>query len=211
MGNNIGNYLIEKLENGDLKINYKRSPKDIFYIIVYFIIALPILYFDFKLIIYLLNEKIDSNVIIGYFFSVCLLLVGFYFLIVSIETFIKPTKNTFVISPSKKQFSVSINLYKKLRLNFNEIKQFDLEAKSITVTNYNRGRTYKRPLFLIYMYVELLNNKTVKIHQFEGTSLFLSSSEKKKNKFLKEISKQITQIISKECGKEFYWKGIQKE
>jgi len=160
MKNNIGSYSIERLENGDLKIDYKRTPKDIFYIIVYFIIATPILFFDYKLINYLGNEKIDTNVIIGYFISVCLLVVGLYFLVVSIETFIKPTKNTFFISTSKKQLNIRLNLFKKLHLSFNEIKQFDIGAKDITVINYDRGRTYKRPLYLIYMHVELLNNKS---------------------------------------------------
>jgi len=47
------------------------------------------------------------------------------------------------------------------------------------------------------MHVELWNNKTVKIHQFEGTSLFISNAEKKKNKTLKEVSRQITELVSK--------------
>jgi len=211
MKNNIGSYSIEKLKNGDLKIDYKRSPKDIFYIIVYFMIAIPILFFDYKLIYYLIHEKVDTNVIIGCFFSACLLLFGLYFLVVSIETFSKPTENVFYVSSSKKQLRIKLNLFKKVHLTFCEIKQFDLGAKDITVTDYHRGRTYKRPLFLLYMHVELWNNKAVKIHQFEGTSLFISNAEKKKNKTLKEVSRQITELVSKECGKEFYWKGTQKE
>lgn len=211
MKNSIGNYSIDKLVSGDLKIDYERSQKDIFYIIVYFIIASPILFFDYKLISYLVNEKINSNVIIGYFFSACLLLAGMYFLFVSIETFIKPTKSVFLVNTSKKQLIVKLDLFRKLQFNFIEVKQFNLGAKDITVTNYHKGRTYKRQLFLIHMHIELLNNKTVKIHQFEGSGLLISSYEKKKNKSLKEVSKQITEIISKECGKEFYWKGTQKE
>ncbi|CAM4254936.1 hypothetical protein [Flavobacterium terrigena] len=211
MKNNIGSYSIENFANGNVKIDYKRSRKDFFYIIVYFLISLPILYFDFKLFSFLLPEKIDSNVIIGYFFSICILLFALYFLIVSIETFIKPTKNVFFINKSEKQLIVKTNQFRKLKFNFTEIKQFHLGAKDITVTNYNEGSTRKRQLYLIHMHIELLNKKTIKIHQFEGTDILISYSEKKKNKLLKETSKQITKIISEECGKEFYWKGTQKE
>lgn len=211
MKNSIGSYSIERFVNGDLRIDYKRSQKDIFYILVYFLISVPILFFDFKLVSYLLNEKINSNVIIGYFFSTCLLFAGLYFLIVSIETFIKPTKSVFLIDASKKQLTIKLNLFRKFQFSFIEIKQFYLGAKDITVTNYHKGRTFKRQLFLIHMHIELLNNKTIKIHQFENSQLLISSFEKKRNKSLKEVSKMITEIISKECGKEFYWKGTQKE
>jgi len=211
MENSFGSYYIERTLNGALIIDYKRSQKDIFYILVYFLISLPILFFDFKLVSYLLNEKIDLNIIIGYFFSACLLLAGIYFLIVSIETFIKPTKSVFFISASKKQLTIKLNLFRKLQFNFIEIKQFNLGVKDITVTNYHEGRTFKRQLFLINMHIELLNIKTIKIHQFEGSQLLISFFKRKKNKSLKEVSKKIAEIISKECGKEFYWKATQKE
>ena len=211
MKNDVGSYFIENLENGDLKIDYKRTTKDIFYIVVYFIIAAPILFFDYKLISYLINEKIDTNAIIGYFFSACILLFGLYFLVVSFETFIKPTKNAFFINATEKQLNVKLNLFKKFKFKFTEIKQFNLAAKDITVTDYHKGRTYKRPLYLIHMNVELIDGKSVKIHQFEGASLLISGSEKKKNKSLKEVSKQIAELISKECNKGFYWKGTKKE
>ncbi|WP_026728851.1 hypothetical protein [Flavobacterium denitrificans] len=211
MENNIGSYYIERTLNGDLRIDYKRSQKDIFYILVYFLISLPILFFDFKLACYLLNRKTDLNVIIGYFFSTGLLLAGLYFLIVSIETFIKPTKSVFFISESKKQLVIKLNLFRKLQFNFIEIKQFHLRANDITFINYHRGKTYKRQLFLIHMNIELLNSKTIKIHQFEGSQLLISFFKSKKNKSLKDISKKITAVISKECGKEFYWKTTQKE
>ena len=211
MKNDVGSYFIENLENGDLKIDYKRTTKDIFYIVVYFIIAAPILFFDYKLISYLINEKIDTNAIIGYFFSACILLFGLYFLVVSFETFIKPTKNAFFINATEKQLNVKLNLFKKFKFKFTEIIQFNLAAKDITVTDYHKGRTYKRPLYLIHMNVELIDGKSVKIHQFEGASLLISGSEKKKNKSLKEVSKQIAELISKECNKGFYWKGTKKE
>lgn len=211
MKNSIGSYSIERFVNGDLRIDYKRSQKDIFYILVYFLISVPILFFDFKLVSYLMNEKINSNVIIGYFFSSCLLFAWLYFLIVSIETFIKPTKSVFLIDASKKQLTIKLNLFRKFQFNFIEIKQLNLGSKDITVTNYHKGRTFKRQLFLIHMHIELLNNKTIKIHQFENSQLLISSFEKKRNQSLKEVSKKITEIISKECGKEFHWKRTQKE
>lgn len=207
----IGSYSIERLENGELKIDYKRSPKDFFYIIVYLIIALPILFFDYKLIRYLLTDKIDLNSIVGYCLSVLLLLFGVYFFTVSLETFLKPTKNTFFIDSVKKQLLVKLNLLKKQKLDFNEIKQFDLTAKNITISSYHEGITYKRPLFLVFMQIQLLNGKTLQAHKFEGTSLLLSNSEKEKNKSLKEVSKQISEIVSKECGKKLFWKGTQSD
>ena len=211
MENNIGSYSIENFANGNLKINYKRSRKDIFYIIVYLIISVPILFFDFKLISHLINEKIDSNIIIGYFFSICLLIFGLYFLLVSIETFIKPTKNVFFINTSEKLLIVKPNLFRKLKFNFDEIKQFNLNAKDITVTNNDAGSTRQKQLYLIHMYIELLNKKTIKIHQFESPELLIFYSDKEKNKSLKKVSKQITEMISNECKKAFYWKGIEKE
>ena len=211
MENSIGSYSIERFINGDLKIDYSRSQKDICYILIYFLISAPILFFDFKLVSYLLNEKINLNIIIGYFFSTCLLFAGLYFLIVSIETFTKPIKSVFFINASKKQLTVKLSSFRKIQFNFIEIKQFGLGAKDITVTNYHKGRTYKRQLFLIHMHIELLNKKTIKIHQFENSQLLISFFEKKRNQSLKEVSKKITEIISKECGKEFYWKGTQKD
>jgi len=211
MENIIGSYCIERFANGDLRIDYKRSIKDIFYIIVYFLISLPILYFDFKLIGCLLNEEINLNVIIAYIFSTILLLAGLFFLVGSIETFIKPTKSVFFINSSKKQLTIKLNLFRKLRFNFTEIKQFHIGAKDITVVNYHEGSTHKRQLYLIYMHIELLHGKTVKVHQFEGPHLLISPFQKRQNKSLKEVSKQIAEIISKECGKAFYWKGTEKE
>ena len=207
MKNKIGNYSIEKYANGDLVIDYKRTQKDLFYILIYFIISLPILYLGFKLITYLVKETLNFNVIIAYLFSLCLLLFGLYFFIVAIGTFSKPTKKVIFINYTKKQLHIKLNILKKISFNINDIKQFNLEARDITIETQNNGRTYKRPLFLIDMNLELSNNKKAKIHQFEGSSLHVSNSEKA----LKDISKQLTEIISKECGKEYYWKGTRKE
>lgn len=211
MNNIIGSYHIQKLNDGSLKIDYKRSPKDIFYSIVYFLISAPILFFSYKLLTILIKEDLDFNLIIGYFFSICILLFGLYFLIVSIESSIKPTTNVFFIDVSKKQLTIKLNLFKKLQLNFSEIKNFNLGAKDITITNHNDSSTYKRQLFLIFLYVQLSNNKIIKIHKFEGTDILISFFENKKNKALIEVSKQIAEIISQECEKKFYWKGTQKE
>lgn len=211
MKDTIGSYRVEKNNDGNLKIDYKRSTKDYFYIIVYFLISVPFLFFAIKLITTLIKEEMDRNLIIPYLFSICLLLFGLYFLIVSLETSIKPTKSVFFINISKKQVTIKLNLFKKLQFNFSDIKHFNLGTKDITIYSQNKGRTRKNQLFLIFMYVRLLNNKTIKIHQFEGTNILISTFENKKNDSLVEVSKLITDIISKECNKKFFWKATQKE
>lgn len=211
MENNIGSYHIERVVNGNLKIHYRRSRKDLYYIIVYLLLSVPILFVSLKIISFLVSEKTNFKVIFFYCFSGILLLIGLYFLSISVETFSKATKNVFFIDIANRQLLIKRNVFKTLQFNFNEIKQFQIGAKDITVNYYNKGRTYKKQLYLIHMHIELRNGKTVKVHQFEGPELMISYFEKKKNKSLKEVSKQITEIISKECGKEFYWKGTQKE
>lgn len=211
MNYNIGNYDVLQHENGDLTIHYKRGIKDYLYIVVYFIIGIPILYFDYKLFSYLVFKKFSSNVFFGYFFAISLLLFGLYFLVVSIETLIKPTKKVFFINRSTKQLKIKLNLFKNLHFDFSEMKRFKARAKNITVKTFKDGRTYKRPLYLIHLEVELIDSKVVNIHQFEGQNLILSLNENKKNKSLKDVAKHIARLISDECGKEFEWKGTTKE
>ena len=206
----FGNYIIQEFTNGDLRIDYKRSTKDFFYIIVYFIISIPFLLVAFKFINYLIYQDIDLNVVLSYIFSSFLILVGLYFLIGSIETLFKATNKVFNISTSKKQLQVRVNVFKRRAFIFTDIKEFNLSAKDITAVAYVRGTKYTRPLYLIYLTVELHNGQKIKIHQFEGAHLLLSAFEKQKKQSLKEISKQVTGIVSQKCGKEFYWKGIQK-
>ena len=212
---NIGNYSIEKFENENLKIDYKRSLKDYYYIIVYFIVSLPFLYFSQKFIYYLFEEysitNITFNIILGYFFSFIILMFGLYFIYVSIATLIQPTKKVFYIDHHNNHLKIKKNLFIRSKFNFDEIKNFEIKAKDITIKNYHEGRTFKRQLFLIEMNLILKSSKTIKIHQFEKTNLMISFSEKSKNKSLKEISKQIASIIAQECNKEYYWKGTTKE
>ena len=211
MRDTIGSYRIEKYNDGNLKIDYKRSSKDIIYSLVPFVISIPILFFDFKLSTYLVQEEMGINLIIPYFFSICLLVFGLYLLVSAIETAIKPTNKVFFINASQKQLTIKLNLFKKLQLNFSDIKHFNIGAKDITITNHHEGSTRKRQLFLIFMHVKLSNNKTIKIHQFESTNIFISPFDNKKTDALIDFSKQITDLISKECDKKFYWKGIEKE
>lgn len=112
----IGSYHIEKYDDGNLKIDYKRSPKDYFNVIVYFLISVPFLYFGYKLITFLEGYEINSNTIIGFLFSICLLLFGLYFLFISLDTLNKPINNVFFINSSKKQLIIKLNLFKKFNL-----------------------------------------------------------------------------------------------
>jgi len=208
---NIGRYSIEKLENGNLKIDSKRSSNDYYYIITYFLISLPILYFCFILSISLIEQKFDRNTFFGYLFLVGLLIVGLYFLTVSIETFIKPISRVFYIDKTKRILNIRLNLFRKIQVNFSEIKNFEIGANDITILTNNRGRTYKRELYIVKLNLKYTNNKIQKIHNFEKPNLIISFSEKKNNKSLKEISKQITNLISNECNKDYYWIGTKKE
>jgi hypothetical protein len=209
---NIGRYSIEKLENGNLKIDSKRSPNDYYYIIIitYFLISLPILYFCYKLSISLIEQKFDRNAFFGYLFLVVFLVVGLYFLAVSIETFIKPVSKVFYIDKTKQILNIRLNLIRRIQVKFSEIKKFEIGANDITVFTNNRGRTYKRQLYIVKLNLKYINNKIQKIHNFEKPNLIISFSEKKNNESLKEISKQITNLISNECNKDYYWTGTKK-
>jgi len=208
---NIGRYSIEKFENGNLKIDSKRSPNDYYYIIIYFLISLPILFFCNRLLISLIEHKFDRNTFFGYLFLVIFLVVGLYFLAVSIETFIKPVSKVFYIDKTKQMLNIRLNLFKRIEVKFSEIKNFEIGANDITIFTNNRGRTYERQLYIVKLNLKYTNNKIQKIHNFEKPNLIISFSEKKKNKSLKEISKQITDLISNECNKDYYWTGTKKE
>jgi len=206
----IGNYEVEKFENSFI-IDYKRSTKDFYYIIIYFIISIPFFFFSLKLISYLIFLKLNIDIIIGYFFCIGLFCFGLYFFIVSIETLLKPTKKVFFINFETKQLLIKKNLLKTISFNFSEIKNFNIRASKQTFTTYIEGRTINRKLYLILMYIELINNKTIKIHQFEGPNLLISNNENLKNKSLKEVSVQISHLISEACEKKCYWKGTINE
>ena len=208
---NIGHYSIEKLENGNLKIDSKRSPNEYYYIIVYFLISLPILYFCNKLLNSLIEHNFNRNTFFGFLFLAGLLIVGLYFLIVSIETFIKPISKVIYVDKTKQILYIRLNLFRRIQVKFSEIKSFEVGANDITVFTNNRGRTYKRQLYIIKLNIKYLNNKIRKVHQFEKPNLLISYAEKKDNKSLKEISKQITNIIATETGKNFEWIGTKKE
>ena len=207
----IGHYSIEKLENGNLIIDSKRTPNDYYYIIVYFLISLPILFFCKKLLISLIEQNFDHNTFFGYLFLGGLLIVGLYFLTVSIETFIKPISKVFYVDKTKQILNIRLNLFRRIQVKFSEIKNFEIGANDITVFTNNRGRTYKRQLYIVKLNLKYTNNKIQKIHNFEKPNLIISFTEKKNNKYLKEISKQITNLIASECNKEYYWTGTKKE
>lgn len=211
MNYNIGNYSIEKFENGNLKINYRRSLNDYYYIFCYLLISLVILYVCYQISVNLLEKKFNLNTFFGFLISGILLIVGLYFASVSFETFIKPTSNVFYIDNTKKVLKIKLNVFKKIQVRFSEIKNFELGANDITVVSYNNGRTYKRQLYVNRLTLKYTNNKVRKIHQFEKPNLIISFSEKKNNKSLKEISTQITNLISKECNKDYFWTGTKKE
>lgn len=207
----IGRYSIEKLENGNLKIDSKRTPNDYYYIIVYFLISLPILFFCKKLLTSLIERNFDYDTFFGYLFLGVLLIVGLYFLTVSIETFIKPISKVFYVDKTKQILNIRLNLFRRIQVKFSEIKNFEVGANDITVFTNNRGRTYKRQLYIVKLNLKYTNNKIQKIHNFEKPNLIISFTEKKDNKSLKEISKQITNLIANECNKEYYWTGTKKE
>lgn len=211
MNYTIGNYSIEKFENGNLKIDYKRSLSDYYYIFCYLLFSFPFLYVFYQIAINLLEEKFNLNTFFGYLISGTLLIVGLYFASVSFETFIKPTSNVFYIDNSEKVLKIKLNTFKKIKVRFSEIKNFELGANDIMVVSHNNGRTYKRQLYVNRLNLKYTNNKVQRIHQFEKPNLFLSFSEKKNNRSLKEVSKQITILISKECNKDYFWTGTKKE
>jgi hypothetical protein len=202
MNYKIGNYSIEKLENGNLKIDYRRSSNDYYYIFAYLLFSLPVLYLCYQISIHIIEIKFNLNIFFGYLISAALLFVGLYFASISFETFIKPTSNVFYIDSTKKVLKIKLNLFQKIQVQFSEIKNFQLGANDITVVSYNNGRTYKKQLYINRLNLKYTNNKVQKIHQFEKPNLIISFSERKNNKSLKETSKQITNLISEECGQE---------
>lgn len=208
---NIGNYSVEKFENGNLKIDYRRSSNDYYYIFCYLLFSIPIIYVSYQISINLLQAKFNLNTFFGFFIPGILLIVGLYFASVSFETFIKPTSNVFYIENTKKTLQIKLNVFRKIQVRFSEIKNFELGANDITVVSHNKGRTYKRQLYINKLNLRYTNNKVQKIHQFEKPNLIISFTEKKNNKSLKEISRQITNLISKECNKDYFWTGTKKE
>jgi hypothetical protein len=211
MNYSIGNYSIEKFENGNLKIDYRRSPNDYYYIFCYLLISLPILYVCYQIWINILEEKFNLNTFFVLFISGILLIVGLYFASVSFETFMKPTSNVFYIDNTKKVLKIKLNVFKKIQVRFSEIKNFELGANDITVFPHNKGRTYKKQLYINRLNLKYTNNKVIKIHQFEKPNLIISFSEKKNNRSLKDTSKHITDLISNQCNKHYIWTGTKKE
>ncbi|MHC0445150.1 hypothetical protein ACWA1F_07055 [Flavobacterium sp. 3-218] len=211
MKHNIGNYSIEKFENGNLKIDYRRSLNDYYYIFCYLLISVAIFYVCYQLSINLLNREFNLNTGLAFLFSGILFIAGLYFASVSFETFIKPTSNVFYIENTKEVLKIKLNLFRKIQVQFSEIKNFELGANDITIVSHNNGRIYKRQLYINRLYLKYTNNKVVKIHQFEKPNLLISFSEKKNNKSLKDTSKHITDLISKECNKNYFWTGTKKE
>ena len=183
---NIGNYSIEKFENGNLKIDYRRSLNDYYYIFCYLLISLAIFCICYQLSINLLDREINLNTGFAFLFSGILFIAGLYFASVSFETFIKPTSNAFYIDNTKEVLKIKLNAFRKIQVQFSEIKNFELGANDITVVSHNNGRTYKRQLYVNRLYLKYTNNKVVKIHQFEKPNLLISFSEKKNNKSLKQ-------------------------
>ena len=171
----IGHYSIEKLENGNLIIDSKRTPNDYYYIIVYFLISLPILFFCKKLLISLIEQNFDHNTFFGYLFLGGLLIVGLYFLTVSIETFIKPISKVFYVDKTKQILNIRLNLFRRIQVKFSEIKNFEIGANDITVFTNNRGRTYKRQLYIVKLNLKYTNNKIQKIHNFEKPNLIIDN------------------------------------
>lgn len=211
MNYKIGNYSIEKFENGNLKIDYRRSLNDYYYIVFYLVLSIPIFYICCQFFINLVEKDFNLNVLLGFIFSGILLITGLYFASVSFETFIKPTSNVFYIDNTKKVLKIKLHLFKKIQVPFSEIKNFELGANDITVVSYNNGRTYKKQLYINRLNLKYTNNKIQKIHQFEKPNLIISFSEKKNNKSLQETSKQITRLISDGCHKNYVWTGTRKE
>lgn len=207
----IGHYTVEKFPDGVVKIHSERSVKDYFYIVVYFILALPILYLSFFISIHLVTDKVDMNTLFGTIIAICLLLSGSYFLLVSIETFIKPISTIFEIDKSKEVLRIRLNVFRRIEVSFSEIKNFKLGANDITIISRHDNRNYKKQLYILRLSVTFTTDESRKIHQFESPHLMISFNEKKKNKSLKEVSRQVSDLISKECDKKYIWTGTTKE
>lgn len=210
MNYQINQYTVEKEADEILKIHYKRTVKDYFYIIVYFLISIPILSICLLITVHLFRDKVDSNTFFGALIAVCLFLTGCYFLIISVETLLKPISNVFVIDKRTAILKIKLNAFRNIEIPFSEIKNFQLGARDIETHSHHSGRTYKKQLYLIHLSICFTNNKIRSIHQFESSHLLISFTEKRKNKSLKEVGRQVADLVAKECDRKYLWTGTEK-
>ncbi|MFA7445031.1 MAG: hypothetical protein WCY89_03730 [Flavobacteriaceae bacterium] len=211
METKIGNYYIS-VSVHLITIDYKKSFKDFYYSYIYLIISL-VLFFLFSFLFYNLYKTtflIEFNTIIGYSFSVLLFLAGLYFLLVPIETLIKPSKNVFVINKKEKTLKVRKNIFQSNVYPFEEVLNFELSGKKMNIIMLHRGRRYKRELLIFDFAVLFKNNRRRKIHSFEKSELIIPFNKKKSNKSLKENSKKISYLIATNLNKEVIYKQIER-